>query len=63
MKVVTCMGMAYRVTDRNYRRLLEAIHETGGADIEKYGKRLGDVVNITDMSQEEAASILANLGS
>jgi hypothetical protein len=55
------MGMAYKVTDRNYKKVLESIRDTGGVDIEALGTRLGDVVNITDMSKEEAADKLENL--
>lgn len=61
MKIVTCMGMAYRVSDRNYKKVLADIRDTGGVDIEAYGTRLGSVVNITDMTKEEAADKLDSL--
>lgn len=60
MKIVICMGMAYRVTERNYKVVLEDIRDTGGVDIEKYGVHLGHVVNVTDLTSEEAAAMLAD---
>lgn len=61
MRVLVYMDMAYHVSERKYKQVLEDIRDTGGADIEKYGKCLGRVMRITDMTQEEAASELDNL--
>ena len=61
MRVVTQMGIAYRVSDKNYKRLLEHIKATGWADIEKFGTRLGQIVNVTDMDAREAAYQLEQL--
>jgi len=61
MKIVNQMGIAYRVSDKNYKRLLEHIKATGWADIEKFGTRLGEIVSVTDMDAREAAYQLEQL--
>lgn len=61
MKFVTCYGVVYRVPDRKYKEMMEDIRDTGGADVARYGTCLGKMVNVTDMTQEEAAGILEDL--
>lgn len=51
---VTCMGAVYRLTERNYEKMLREWMETGGADVGALGTEVGAMLNITDMSQEGA---------
>jgi hypothetical protein len=41
MRFVTCSRALYRVTERNYRRLMLAIARNEEVDINKFGIRLG----------------------
>ena len=61
MKIMVCFGMAFRLTEKNYKKALESIKDTGGVDIEKLGTRLGEALNITDMTPKEAAEKLEEL--
>jgi len=61
MKILVCFGMAFRLTEKNYKKALESIRDTGGVDIEKLGTRIGESLNITDMTSNEAAEKLEAL--
>lgn len=57
-RYVSCMGMLYRMSERNYIRMLKVWAKDGGADIEQFGVRMGAIRNVTDMDQQDALDIL-----
>jgi len=59
MKIyLTCMGGLWQLTKTSYKRYLQAVERSGSADIAEYGKYLGYVRNVTDISAEDARTIL-----
>ena len=55
MKIINEMGYLYRLSDRNYQRLLGEIARGDTYDLAKLGKPIGHITqNITDMSAEDA---------
>lgn len=64
MKVVNSMGEAFKVGERSYRRLLELIRDGKRAEADELLEScasLGNITNVTDMGQEEAAHALERL--
>jgi hypothetical protein len=55
------MGIAYHVTEHKYRRLLTELANGNHVDLANYGRRLGEVTNVTDMDAREAAYQLQQL--
>lgn len=64
MKLVSCMGGVWRLSDRAHRQLLERISSDQEFDLDKLGTFLGhDVENVTDMKAPEAREKLAEIRS
>jgi hypothetical protein len=61
MKIVATFGFAYKVSDRKYKLLMQAIAEDKQIDLSNYGTPLGHIVNITDMPPELAKEELEDL--
>ena len=64
MKYVTCFGAVYRISERNYLRLLRAVAAGEGADLDKHGARpVGFTIHrdVTDITEEEAQEDLEYL--
>lgn len=60
MKIyVTCMGELVELTKSKYRAYLKEVRETGSADLGKYGKHLGRVFNVTDITRDDAELVLS----
>lgn len=59
MKYVTCFGGVYRLSDANYKRALRQISQCGSCDLDQLGAKTVCVtaVDITDMTEEEAAEL------
>lgn len=54
MRYVSCMGAIYKMNNRTYKRLLEAIASQDEVDPNDYGKCVAsNITDITDMDQEE----------
>lgn len=58
MKYVSCMSELFCLRDSQYKKYLLEVAKTGSANLEKYGKYMGYVRNVTDMGREEAADII-----
>lgn len=61
MHIVTTFGIAYSLTDSKYKKLMQDITENKDINLDNYGKYLGKITNITDMTSEEAKEILEDL--
>jgi hypothetical protein len=62
MKLITHMDTVYRLSDRNYRRLLRAIAAAEPFTVSAYGRDLGTIdKNISDMEPDEAQGTLNDL--
>ncbi len=61
MRFVEHKGDVYKISDRNYRVLLEHIIDGREWYLPQLGKRVAvDIKKITDLKSEEAAAILTN---
>jgi hypothetical protein len=59
MKIhVVCMGELVELTKTKYRAYLKELREKGSADLGNYGKILGRVYDVTDITRDNAATIL-----
>lgn len=59
MKLISCMGLVYSCTDRAYVQILRSIRDNGGSKLNEPGvKYLGDPVNLTDVTSEQARELL-----
>lgn len=56
--LLTCMGEIYQLTKSGYRRYLEAVAKSGSADLNKFGKPMGKVHDVTDITSGNARTIL-----
>jgi len=55
MKIISQMGYLYRLSDRNYRKLLVAIAHEQPYDLDQLGKPYGSIdKNITDLQPGDA---------
>lgn len=60
--LVTQMGEVYRVSKRNYKRLMRVLADDFHPVMAQYGKSLGVIEqDITDLSAEDAKDILEGL--
>lgn len=48
-KIITCFGVAYKLNDTKYKKMLNDIIADKTICPDDYGKCLGGTVNITDM--------------
>jgi hypothetical protein len=62
MKIVSSMGALYRLSERNYRKLLRLAAADEPYNLALLGTRIGTLdLNVTDLSPEEAAGTLEEL--
>lgn len=60
MKMVTCMGGIWKLSDRAYRRFLKDLAAGKESDLNDYGKMVGsDAIDVTDLTADGAKEILA----
>lgn len=58
--LVTWYGIVYRMSKRNYKRMLEAVARGEGYNLSAFGaKNLGQSTNITDLDEGTAKDLLA----
>ncbi len=54
-KYVGCMGGIWRMSNRNYRKMLLQLIDIGEVNCDDFGKYIGDLAcDVTDMTAEEA---------
>ena len=62
MKYVTQYGSTWRMTNHNFKRLLQVISDGSGFNLDKFGKMIvEDAVSVSDMDPEEAKELLSDL--
>jgi hypothetical protein len=62
MRIVTCMGYVYRVSERRYRQLLQTLAKGDEINWDSVGEPLADGYdNLTDVDAEEAKQMLDDL--
>ena len=58
MKYVTMMGELFRLSNAKYREYLRHRAKGESLDLDKFGKCLGNVINLTDLSSQYAKELL-----
>lgn len=62
MVLVVSYGAVYRVTDRNYKKLLEGVAAGEGYDVDRLGNNLGTyTVDLSDLTASEAQDLLEEM--
>lgn len=59
MKLVTCMGGVWKLSDRNYKRYLRQVASGKEWNLNDFGRNLGFIdLNVTDIEPEAAQDLL-----
>lgn len=52
MKLITCMGGVWKLSETQYRKLVRNLESGGTGDLDVFGKYLGTTTDFRDLQQD-----------